>query len=273
MTRDPGPDDLYEAWRWNHSELMALDPNFRPKRVLIIGIGNAYLIDALLDIESIEHIDVVDISQEIVTAVKKHSKTSVQRIFNDARVNIIIADGRRFVQSALKHGDQYDLIQTKINEPWHAGGGNLFTIEFFNTQRKILSPGGYLGVRPLLGHLNDGLKVFDSAFWPGYYHLFFKNGVFELPEKAIVSPDIKSAWYNTLPGRTPSVKFDRPYLPVALFKNVPAEMIVDNNTDNNPSFEYYWYRKLTGSWKSPNKALWDLDINQFITNVPVFHVN
>jgi spermidine synthase len=270
LIRDPGPDDLYEAWRWNHTELMALDSNFRPKRVLVIGIGHAYLIDALLDIESIEHIDVVDISQEIVAAVQKYSVTSTKRIFNDPRVNIVISDGRRFVQSAVKHGERYDLIQTKINEPWHAGGGNLFTIEFFSTQKKLLTYGGYLGVRPLLGHLNDGLKVFDTAVWPGYYHLFFKNGDFELPKQAVVSPDIRDAWSKNLPGTEPSALSDRQKLSVALFKVVPTEMIVDNNTDNRPTFEYYWYRKLIGTWKSPQKALWDFNMKSFITDVPVY---
>jgi hypothetical protein len=176
------------------------------------------------------------------------------------------------VQSAVKHGERYDLIQTKINEPWHAGGGNLFTIEFFNTQKKLLTYGGYLGVRPLFGHLNDGLKVFDTAVWPGYYHLYFKNGDFKLPKQAVVSPDISDAWSKNLPGREPSAEPDRQKLSVALFKVVPTEMIVDNNTDNSPTFEYYWYRKLIGTWKSPRKALWDINMKPFITEVPVYYV-
>ena len=273
LSRDPGPNDLYEAYRWNHTELMAIDQTFRPKRVLIIGIGHAYLIDALLDIRSIQHIDVVDISQEVVSAVKKYTNTSTQRIFSDPRVNIVIADGRRFVQSAVRRGEGYDLIQTKINEPWHAGGSNLFTIEFFQVKKKLLNPGGYLGVRPLLGHLNDGLKVFESAVWPGYYHLFFKNGSFELPKKVIVSPDIRDAWYRNLPGREPSAESDRQKLSVALFKDVPTNMIVDNNTDDRPTFEYYWYRKLIGTWKSPQEGLWNINIKPFVTEVDVYHVN
>lgn len=272
LNQDPGPGQLYEAWRWNHTELMALDPGFRPKRILIIGIGHAYLADALLDLQSVDHIDIVDISQEVVSAVKKYTKTSAQRIFTDPRVNIVIGDGRRFVQSAVKRGEKYDLIQTKINEPWHAGGSNLFTIEFFQAQKTLLNPGGYLGVRPLTGHLNDGLKVFDTALWPGYYHLFFKNGHFELPKQAIVSADIKDAWYADLPGRQPSTKSIRNSIPVAMFKTVPPEMKVDNNTDNRPTFEYYWYRKWRGTWKSPQEVMWNLDLKPYITEVPVYHL-
>ena len=61
----------------------------------------------------------------------------------------MIADGRRFVQSAIARGEHYDLIQNKINEPWHAGSSNLFTEEFFAEEKELLRPGGYLSTDPL----------------------------------------------------------------------------------------------------------------------------
>jgi spermidine synthase len=194
MAREPGPSDSYEAWRWNHTELMALDAGFRPRRILVIGLGHAYLIDALLDLPFVEKITVVELSREIVDAVRTHTLTETSRIFTDPRVEIVIADGRRFVQKALARGELYDLIQNKINEPWHAGSGNLFTVEFFRTQRQLLAPNGYLGVRPLVGHLIDGLSVFEEAVWPGFYHMFFKNGQLPDMESARITPDIGGAW-------------------------------------------------------------------------------
>jgi hypothetical protein len=267
LVADPGPTDEYEAWRWNHTELFALDPTFRPRRILIIGIGHAYLIDALLDLPFVEKITIVDVSKEIVDAVRAHTLTSTRRIFTDRRVNIVIADGRRFVQKALARGEHYDLIQTKINEPWHAGAGNLFTIEFFRAQRQLLSPGGYLGVRPVVGHVVDGLQVFEKAIWPGYYHLFFKNGAFVLPDVARVGEDIREAWYRTLPGK-PDARGPRDgHLNVVVFPCCNLDKGVHHNTDDLPSFEYDWLTRTFGRWISPRTNLWYLKLP--MTEVPV----
>ncbi len=267
LVTDPGPRDQYEAWRWNHTELLALDPGFRPRRVLVIGIGHAYIIDALLDLPFIEKITVVDLSKEIVDAVKANTLNATKRIFTDPRVDIQIADGRRFVQKALARGERYDLIQTKINEPWHAGSGNLFTIEFFKAQRQLLTPGGYLGVRPLVGHVVDGLKVFDKVIWPGYYHMFLKNGTFEKPAVAKVTPELRDAWYRTLPGRLDQKGPRENHLKVVVFPCCDLGKGVRHNTDDLPSFEYDWLARTFGRWVSPRTNLWYLKLPQ--EQVPV----
>lgn len=267
LVADPSLGDLYEAWRWNHTELFALDPAFRPRQVLIIGIGHAYLIDALLDLPFVEKITVVEISQEIVDAVRTHTRTGTSRIFSDNRVEIVIADGRRFVQKAKARGDHYDLIQTKINEPWHAGSGNLFTVEFFRSQKEILAPGGYLGVRPHIGHVVDGLRVFDQAVWPGYYHLFFKNGDIVVSEAAVVTPDIAQAWRRLLPGRADAMGIREPTLSVLYLPCCGLGEGVPSNTDDRPTFEYDWLARTFGSGPSPRTTLWNL--NPPMLDVPV----
>ena len=269
MNANPGSGDQYEAWRWNHTELMALDPSFRPKNILVIGLGHAYLIDAMLDLPFIEKITVVDLSDEVVSAVKKYTLTSTKRIFSDSRVDIVIADGRRFVQSALKRGEKYDLIQNKINEPWHAGGGNLFSEEFFLQEKRLLSPGGYLSTRPLTGHLNDGLKVFGNALWGGLYHMYFKNGEVVLPDQASITPDIAAAWAAELPGSGTAFSPRDPVVHATLFINVPDSLKTDPNTDDRPTFEYYWLRQILGSWVSPRVALYDLDVSPYTKSIPV----
>jgi predicted membrane-bound spermidine synthase len=84
LVREPGPGDQYEAWRWNHTELLALDPAFRPRRVLVIGIGHAYLPHALLDLPSVQEIVVVDLSPEIVSAVRKHTASSASVVLRSS---------------------------------------------------------------------------------------------------------------------------------------------------------------------------------------------
>lgn len=269
LVRDPGPGDSYEAWRWNHTELMALDPSFRPRRILVIGIGHAYLPHALLDLPSVEEIVVVDLSPEVVGAVRKHTATSAGRVFTDPRVKIVIADGRRYVQSALKRGERFDLVQIKINEPWHAGSGNLFTVEFFRLVKGLLTDGGYLGVRPLLGHLSDGLQVFARGVYPGYYHLFFKNGEIPRSRQAVVSAEIAAAWQRQLPGVDGAGPGRPRTLEVAEFAAGDPRLQVDVNSDDRPTFEYYWLRQRLGTWVSPRESLDSPRFNSYRRSVPV----
>lgn len=268
MVRDPAPTDLYQAWRWNLSELFALDPDYRPRNALIIGIGHAYLIDALLDNPFLQKITIVDISDEVVSAVRDATMTSTKRVFADPRVEIVIADGRRYVQQALAEGRTFDLIQTKINEPWHAGSGNLFTVEFLALQRRLLTNGGYLGVRPLAGHVRDGLEVFEAALFPGYYHVYFKNGRLPPMERAIVRPDIAVAWDRKVPGK--EGRDQRPEsLDVTIIGDKSALATIAANTDDRPTFEYYWLRRLAGLWVSPRTEISDPAFDPFRKRVPV----
>ncbi len=268
MVHDPQPSDQYQAWRWNLSELFALDPSYRPKSVLIIGIGHAFLIDALLDNPFIEKITIVDISSEVVDAVRNATATSTRRVFTDPRVEIVIADGRRYVQQALAEGRKFDLIQTKINEPWHAGSGNLFTVEFMGMQRRLLSVGGYLGVRPLAGHVRDGLEVFDAALFPGFYHVYFKNGPLPEIERAVVRVDIASEWDRLLPGK--EARDQRAdYLDVAVIRDKQAMAGIASNTDDRPTFEYYWLRQVLGRWVSPRVEVSSAAYDRFRKRIPV----
>lgn len=268
LVRSPEAGALYEAWRWNHSELLAFDKDFRPKNALIIGIGHAFLIHSLLDLPSLEKITVVDISEEVVTAVKRHTKGDVLRVFSDKRVEIIIADGRRFVQKAIAQGRTFDLIQNKINEPWHAGSGNLFTSEFLALEKKLLSPGGYLGVRPLVGHLTDGFRVFGNAVYaPGHFHLFFKNGPAVKPTSLVIEKDIQTAWFAALPDKKESSQRE-PTIKYVVFEKAP-KWEIDENTDDRPTFEYYWTRQTFGRWISPRTHISELDVQDDIIELKV----
>ena len=222
----------------------------------------------MLDLPFVKKVTVVDISSEVVDAVEKYTTTSTKRIFDDPRVEIVIADGRRFVQSAIARGEHYDLIQNKINEPWHAGSSNLFTEEFFAKEKELLRPGGYFGTRPLTGHLTDGFKVFGNAIWGGYYHMYFKNGDFRLPDAAVITPDIQDAWFAELPGRAPVTPVERDTTPVCVFTSVPDDLRTDPNTDDRPTFEYYFLRK-SGDMGFPRLEFWNLDLDAYTTNLPV----
>ncbi|WP_306048675.1 hypothetical protein [Oceaniradius stylonematis] len=202
MTRFPVEGENYEAWRVNMAEAMALDPGFRPKRILVIGLGHAYGIRAMLDFPFVEEVVVVEISDEIADVVKQTSFAEIGTIFDDPRVTLVLADGRRYVQKALGRNDRFDLIQVRINEPWRAGASNLFTVEFFASLERLLNPGGYVAVRAMASHVVTGLQMFDTAFWVSdHVHVYFTNATPNLDDAA-AAPEIAGAFGAPIPGQS-----------------------------------------------------------------------
>lgn len=263
IVRDPEPYEQYEAWRWNMSLMMALDPEFRPKRVLIIGLGHGYLVNALLDYDFVEEIVIVDISDEIIDAVKEHTAAPYQRMFQDPRVKIVIDDGRRYAQRALIAGEKFDLIQNKVNEPWHSGSASLFTVEFFGVLHDLLSPNGYVAVRPKVGHAVDALTVFETAIWPsGDYHMYFgRNADIDFQE-ALITNDIYSEYFATTPGNVEVDQDDLRYREISLV-TLHADDLKGYryNTDDHPVFEYYWINDLTREFLDPRVDISELPLD------------
>lgn len=256
ITRPPVAGEQYEAWRWNFSDLFALDPGFRPRRVLLIGIGHGYLPLTLLEYDFIEKIVIVDISAEIVGAVRNESSSDLRRIFSDPRIEIVVADGRRYLQAAAARGERFDLIQNRINEPWRAGGGALFTVEFFGLMKRSLNPGGYVATRHMTGYAVNGLQVFPCALWTrGSYHMYFGGGHRCGVDVAIVGADIDRAFFSAYPGRavprSERATVDLASLTADDFTGLPV------NTDDRPVFEYFLIDDLFGGARRRLRAYLD----------------
>ena len=235
------------------SQMMALDSNFRPKRILIIGLGHGYLVNALLDYDFVEEIIIVDISDEIVLAVQENTGGSYQRMFEDPRVKIVIDDGRRYAQRALAAGEKFDLIQNKVNEPWHSGSASLFTVEFFGIMRDLLTPNGYVAVRPKVGHAFDALQVFDYAIWPsGDYHMYFGRNENYRPFEMQITDNIYSEYFATTPGYQDDSIANNRRQEITLVLLKPGDLVgYQNNTDDHPVFEYYWLNNFSYKFNDP----------------------
>jgi spermidine synthase len=238
MTRPPADGDAYEAWRWNFSDLLALDPAFRPRRILLIGLGHGYLPLTLLEYDFVEKIVIVEISSEVIGAVVRHSSPDLAGIYKDPRVELVVADGRRYLQGAIARGERFDLIQNRINEPWRAGGGSLFTVEFFELMSRALNRGGYVATRHMTGYAVNALSVFQSGVWAkGSYHMYFSMRQRPDYSSVTVSPDIRRAYLSAYPGRqqdsSSRASMDVVGLSSELFPGHPV------NTDDRPRFEYY----------------------------------
>jgi len=116
---------------------MAVHP--KAQRILVIGAGDGGTVRELCRYKTIEHIDMVEIDEEVVTVCKKYFPNSTTG-FSDPRVQLYFMDGLAFVSSKI---DEYDLIIVDSTDPFSVGEG-LFTKTFYKDCFRALKDDGIL---------------------------------------------------------------------------------------------------------------------------------
>jgi spermidine synthase len=128
---------------------MAMMQHKRPKRALVIGGGDGYVLSEVLKHDSIEHVDHVDLDENVIEACKNNFFHGRKSAWDDPRVQLHIADGAAFVDSAAN--SSYDVVIQDSSDPWTTDEhGNrivlpsslLYTQEHFQAIVRILTPAG-----------------------------------------------------------------------------------------------------------------------------------
>lgn len=116
---------------------LSVHPN--PKKVLVIGAGDGGVIREMIQYESVEQIDMVEIDEQVVNVCKEYLPTTAG-FFDDPRVNLYFQDGLRFVR---QHENAYDIIIVDSTDPF-GPGESLFTKEFYGNCYRALHDDGIL---------------------------------------------------------------------------------------------------------------------------------
>jgi len=108
-----------------------------PRNVFIVGLGSGMTGGSVLT-HPVERVDCAEISPEVVEASKYFNAVN-RRPLEDPRFHLYVEDALAFLKLTP---ETYDVIVSEPSNPWIAGIGNLFTIEFFEQCRRKLRPGG-----------------------------------------------------------------------------------------------------------------------------------
>jgi hypothetical protein len=143
---------------------MAVHPNLKRALLICYGVGNTA--KALTDSKSLESIDVVDISRDVLEMNDIVYPKPADRPLQDPRVRVHIEDGRYFLQTTDR---DFDLITAEPPPPGIAGVENLYTREYFQLLHDRLSEGGIVTYWLPLHSLTDVstkaiLRAFCDAF-------------------------------------------------------------------------------------------------------------
>lgn len=101
----------------SYNEMMthpAMFSHTKPKRVLVIGGGDGYVLSEVLKHPEVEHVDHVDLDGDVIQICK--DQFGWGKAWDDPRVNLHIADGAAFVKNTTE--GFYDVIIQDSSDPY-----------------------------------------------------------------------------------------------------------------------------------------------------------
>jgi spermidine synthase len=117
-----------------------------PQRVLILGGGEGATLREVLRHPGVQRAVMVDIDGELVGLCKEWLPAFHQGAFDDARTELVAADGRAWL--AAQPDGALDVIILDLPEPLEAGPAlQLFTRQMYELARRKLAPGGVVAVQ------------------------------------------------------------------------------------------------------------------------------
>jgi spermidine synthase len=135
----------------SYNEMMAHPAMFshpNPRKVLIIGGGDGYVLSEVLKHQEVEHVDHVDLDGDVIDVCRNHFGWG--QAWDDPRVTLHVADGAAFVKNVTS--SYYDVIIQDSSDPytWEESSGEkielpsntLYSHDHFLNIHRILKDDG-----------------------------------------------------------------------------------------------------------------------------------
>jgi spermidine synthase len=144
---------------------------------------------SLLDLPSLEALEIVEISKAVTRAARAFSDWN-GAVLDDARTRLVIGDGRHRLATT---NARFDLITSDPVHPWTRGSSDLYTLEHFRAMRAHLAEGGVASQwLPLYELSTEDVKTIVSTWcaafervsaWLTAYDLVLVGSGGELPHE------------------------------------------------------------------------------------------
>ena len=279
--------DLYGPEDHQRLGILPLLIHQYPNDVLMVGLGAGITLRGANLFPGVT-IDCVEISESVVNAARCFG-TENNRVLDADNVNIIIDDGRNYVNNAEK---RYDVIIADIFFPMSSGSSSLFSLEYYKKCKGLLNRYGLM-VQWIPVHqfskyeLDIVIKTFSSVFenCQLWYGLIGKS----VPVIGIVGSDARlmidgarlSELYDDkmLSGALSMIALDDEYMMLSHFITDVKDTAVfcediPINTDDRPILEYLnpennvpYYQRLDENiqYVSAYKSI--VPLNEYFTNI------
>ena len=134
------------------------------ERVLLIGLGSGVTAGSIL-LHPIAQLETIEISRAVAQASEYFAPVQMAEL-NDPRHTVVFEDAKSYLQLTPVG---LDVVISEPSNPWIAGIGNLFSIEFYTAVAARLKPDGLMVQWIHSYSLNDDLlrlilRTFTSVF-------------------------------------------------------------------------------------------------------------
>jgi len=112
---------------------------FKPdaREALVVGLGSGVTAASVLTHPK-TRVDCVEISRSVAEAARCFDDVN-GRVLENRRFKLILEDARTYLLVTPK---KYDAVISEPSNPWVAGMGNLFSVEYYESVSRVLKPGG-----------------------------------------------------------------------------------------------------------------------------------
>ena len=236
---------------------MAVHPNLKHALLLCYGVGNTA--KAMTDTRSLEAIDVVDVSRDILQLNRIVYPDETDSPLHDPRVHLHIEDGRYFLQTSEQ---RFDLITGEPPPPQIAGVVNLYTREYFQLLHDRLAEGGIVAYWLPVHDLTDAstkaiLRAFcdvfeDCSLWNGMGTNLIMAGT-RNARGPVSEEQFTRQWQDPVVSpEMRSLGFERPEQLGALF--IGDAKYLNRLTGHTPSLVDDYPKRLSSPWRSKEGA-------------------
>ena len=113
-----------------------------PASALVVGGGDGGAAEELLKHSSMRRVVMAELDAEVVAAAREHLPAIHNGVFDDPRLEVVIDDGKRYVEQC---SERFDQIVLDLTDPF-GPARPLYTETFFAACRRILNPDGLLSL-------------------------------------------------------------------------------------------------------------------------------
>ena len=230
-------DDLWEVERQKAFAQVPLLHQTKRDATLVIGYGTGNTAHTL-HAAGFSHIDIVELSPDIVTIADRHLADINGKVSQQPNVRMYYTDGRNYL---LTQDKRYDLISTNITGVWLASAANLYNQEFYQLAKERLQEDGVLQQWVQIHHM----RPMDLLYILNTVHQEFRHVWLYIVEGQgiLVASNAPEALNNTMAIVDEDILSlkDKMILEPADFDYLAQKLRVPKffvSTDNNQYLEY-----------------------------------
>ncbi len=162
----------------------------KPEDVLIVGYGSGVTVGSALT-HPLKSLEVVELIQKVIKA-SVHFEHVNQKPLEDPRTRLIVEDAANYLITTPK---TYDVIISEPSNPWIAGIGSLFTLDFYELTKGRLREGGIFLQWLQAYEISDStvfgiLKTFRQVYPFVYVFHGRNNDLFLMGSQTPIQPDL-----------------------------------------------------------------------------------